>query len=68
MVEKDNLKVTREGTKRRMKRKMAFSRAIHKKVAEMNAATESVIVEESEVECVDTIWRRHARSNSIFHK
>ena len=68
LVEKDNLKVTREGTKRRMKRKMAFSMAIHKKVAEMNAATESVIVEESEVECTDTIWRRHARSNSIFHK
>eukprot|EP00956_Cyclotella_meneghiniana_P016919 scaffold27165_cov35-Cyclotella_meneghiniana.AAC.3 len=68
LVAKDNLKVTREGTKRRLNRKMALSKAIQKKVAAMNAASQSVVVEEAEVKCADTIWRRHARRNSIFHK
>eukprot|EP00956_Cyclotella_meneghiniana_P004118 scaffold5036_cov120-Cyclotella_meneghiniana.AAC.1 len=40
LVAKDNLKVTREGTKRRLNRKMALSKAIHKKVAAMNAASQ----------------------------
>ena len=68
LVAKDNLKVTREGHKRRLNRKMALSRAIHKKVAAMNASSQSVVVKEDVVECGDTIWRRHARKHSIFHK
>ena len=51
-----------------MNRKMALSKAIPKKVAAMNAASQSVVVEETEVECRDTIWRRHAKKNLIFHK
>ena len=66
---KDNLKVIREGHKRRLNRKMSLSLAIHKKVAAMNASSQSVIVREDEVvDYGDTIWRRHARKHSIFHK
>eukprot|EP00956_Cyclotella_meneghiniana_P004120 scaffold5037_cov38-Cyclotella_meneghiniana.AAC.2 len=52
LVAKDILNVTREGTKRRLDRKMALSKAIQKKVAAMNAASQSVVVEEAEVECL----------------
>jgi hypothetical protein len=68
LLKKDTIKKQCEGGRRRLKRKLALSKAIAKRVAAMNAVEDSILINETEVNCEETSWMKMAKKTSIFDR